>query len=45
MHDFDRIDEPGIVIPADEDGYVLVRRFRAETNQGDVVMVIGQEIE
>jgi predicted deacylase len=44
MHDFDRIDESGMVIPADDDGYVLVRRFRAETRQGDVVMVIGQEV-
>ncbi|HLZ08293.1 MAG TPA: succinylglutamate desuccinylase/aspartoacylase family protein, partial [Chloroflexota bacterium] len=45
LHDFDRIDEPGLMIPADDDGYVLVRRFRAETRQGDVVMVIGQEID
>lgn len=44
LHDFDRFDEPGIDICADQDGYVLVRRFRAETNQGDVVMVIGQEV-
>jgi predicted deacylase len=44
LHDFDRFDEPGTVIRADQDGYVLVRRFRAETRQGDVVMVIGQEI-
>jgi predicted deacylase len=44
LHDFDRIDEPGLVISADDDGYVLVRRFRAETRQGDVVMVIGQEV-
>ena len=45
LHDFDRIDEPGRIIPADHDGYVMVRRFRAVTRQGDVVMVIGQEIE
>jgi len=44
LHDFDRFDEPGVDICADQDGYVLVRRFRAETNQGDVVMVIGQEV-
>lgn len=43
LHDFDRLDEPGITIRADLDGYVLVRRFRAQTEQGDVVMVIGQE--
>jgi predicted deacylase len=45
VHDFERIDEPGIDIRADQDGYVLVRRFRAHTQQGDVVMVIGQEVE
>jgi predicted deacylase len=45
LHDFDRIDEPGLIIPADQDGYVLVRRFRAVTRQGDVVMVIAQERE
>jgi predicted deacylase len=44
LHDFDRVDEPGLVIPADHDGYVMVRRFQAETRQGDVVMVIAQEI-
>jgi predicted deacylase len=43
LHDFERIDEPGVDIRADLDGYVLVRRFRAQTRQGDVVMVIGQE--
>lgn len=43
LHDFDRVDEPGVTIHADHDGYVLVRRFRAVTQQGDVVMVIGQE--
>lgn len=45
LHDFDRFDEPGVEICADLDGYVLVRRFKAETKQGDVVMVIGQEVE
>lgn len=45
LHDFDRFDEPGLEIPADRDGFVLVRRFRAQTEQGDVVMVIGQEID
>lgn len=43
LHDFDRIDEPGVTIVADSDGYVLMRRFRAETEQGDMIMVIGQE--
>lgn len=45
IHDFDRIDEPGVEIRADQDGYVMCRRFRAPTDQGDVVMVIGQEID
>lgn len=44
IHDFDRFDEPGVDILADADGYVLVRRFRAETKQGDVVSVIAQEV-
>jgi predicted deacylase len=44
IHDFERIDEPGTEIRANLDGYVLVRRFRAQTTQGDVVMVIGQEV-
>jgi hypothetical protein len=30
--------------PVDADGYVMVRRFPAKTRQGDVAMVIGQEI-
>ncbi|WP_308639578.1 M14 family metallopeptidase [Paenibacillus silvisoli] len=45
IHDFERFDENGCVIRADKDGYVIMRRFRARTNQGDVVMVIGSEIE
>ena len=43
LHNFDRIDEPGATIYADGDGYVLMRRFRAETEQGDMILVIGQE--
>lgn len=43
LHDFERFAEPGTIIRADGDGYVLVRRFRAQTEQGDVVMVIGRE--
>lgn len=43
IHDFDRVDELGVTIRADRDGYVLVRRFSAPTEQGDVVLVIGQE--
>lgn len=45
IHDFDRWDEPGIDIVADQDGYVLCRKFRAVTEQGDVVMVIAKEID
>lgn len=44
LHDFDRVDEPGVTIRADGDGYVLMRRFRALTEQGDCVMVIGEEL-
>jgi predicted deacylase len=44
IHEFDRIDDPGVTILADQDGYVLCRRFHAPTQQGDVVMVIGQEV-
>ncbi len=45
IHEFDRVDESGVEIRADQDGYVLCRRFHAPTEQGDVVMVIGEEIE
>jgi len=44
IHDFERIDEPAVEIPANLDGYLLVRRFRAHTTQGDVVAVVGQEM-
>lgn len=43
IHDFEHIDSGGVEIPANMDGYLLVRRFRAQTAQGDVVAVIGQE--
>jgi predicted deacylase len=43
LHDFDRWDEPATEIRADKEGYVMVRKFRAATKQGDVVMVIGEE--
>jgi predicted deacylase len=45
IHDFDRIDEEGCEIRADRDGFVIMRRFRARTRQGDVVMVIASEVE
>lgn len=45
VHDFYRWDEPGIDILADQDGYVLCRKFRAKTEQGEVVMVIGREVD
>jgi predicted deacylase len=44
IHDFDRWDEPALEIVADQDGYVLARKFRAVTKQGEVVMVIAQEV-
>ena len=44
IHDFDRWDEPALEIVADLDGYVLARKFRAVTKQGEVVMVIAQEV-
>ncbi len=44
IHDFERIDEPAVEIKANMDGYLLVRRFRAQTSQGNVVAVIGQEV-
>ncbi|CAN5578126.1 N(2)-acetyl-L-2,4-diaminobutanoate deacetylase DoeB [soil metagenome] len=45
IHDFERWDEPGVDIVADGDGYVLCRKFRAETQQGEVVMVIAEEVD
>ncbi len=45
VHDFYRWDEPGVDILADQDGYVLCRKFRAKTEQGEVVMVIGKEVD
>jgi predicted deacylase len=44
IHDFERIDEPGVAIRANMDGYLLVRHFRAQTPQGAVVAVIGKEV-
>jgi predicted deacylase len=44
IHDFERWDEPGVDILADGDGYVMCRKFRAETQQGEVVMVIAEEV-
>jgi predicted deacylase len=44
IHDFERIDEPPIEIRADGDGYVMCRKFRAATEQGEVVMVIAAEV-
>ena len=44
LHDFDRWDEPATEIRADQDGYVMCRKYRAETKQGDVVMVIAKEV-
>jgi predicted deacylase len=44
IHDFERIDEPPMEIRADGDGYVMCRKFRAATDQGEVVMVIAAEV-
>jgi predicted deacylase len=44
IHDFERWDEPAIEIAADQDGYVMCRKFRAATKQGEVIMVIAQEV-
>ena len=45
VHDFERIDEPPVEIRADGDGYVMCRKFRAATDQGEVVMVIAAEVD
>ncbi len=45
IHDFERPDEPPVEIAADGDGYVMCRRFRAATEQGEVVMVIATEVD
>jgi predicted deacylase len=44
IHDFERINEPPTEIRADGDGYVMCRKFRAATEQGEVVMVIAAEV-
>lgn len=45
IHDFERIDEPPVEIVADGDGHVMCRKFRAATEQGEVVMVIAGEVD
>jgi predicted deacylase len=45
IHDFERFDEPAVEILADSDGYVMCRKFRAATEQGEVVMVIAEEVD
>jgi predicted deacylase len=45
IHDFERWDEPPVVICADGDGYVLQRKFRAATEAGEVVMIIAEEVD
>jgi predicted deacylase len=45
IHDFERVDEPPVEIVADSDGYVMCRKFRAATEQGEVVMVIAEEFD
>lgn len=45
IHDFERIGEPPVEIVADGAGYVMCRKFRAATEQGEVVMVIAEEVD
>ncbi len=45
LHDFDRWDEEPVVIRADRDGWVMCRKFRAPTDQGEVIMVIANEVD
>jgi predicted deacylase len=45
IHDFERWDEPPTVVCADGDGYILSRKFRAATEQGEVVMIIAEEVD
>lgn len=45
IHDFERWDEPPTIIRADGDGFVLSRKFRAATEQGEVVMIIAHEVD
>jgi predicted deacylase len=45
IHDFERIDESPVEVRADGDGYVMCRKFRAATEQGEVVMVIAAEVD
>jgi len=44
IHDFERIGEEPVEIVADGNGYVMCRKFRAATEQGEVVMVIAEEV-
>lgn len=44
IHDFEDLTREPCMLRADRDGYVLARHFRAETRQGNVVMVIAEEI-
>jgi predicted deacylase len=45
IHDFDRWDEPPTIVRADGDGFVMSRKFRAATEQGEVVMIIAEEVD
>jgi len=45
IHDFERWDEPPTLVCADGDGFVLSRKFRAATEQGEVVMIIAEEVD
>jgi predicted deacylase len=45
IHDFERWDESPTIVRADGDGWVLNRKFRAATEQGEVVMIIATEVD
>lgn len=45
IQDFDRLDEDGVEATAHNDDFVKNRRFRSNTNQGDIVIGIAAEVE
>lgn len=45
IHNFELLEEQGHTIYANQKGYVIFRRFRAQVTQGDMVMVIADELK
>jgi len=45
LHDFHRIDEAPWPVQAGVDGYVIAQAWRAQVQQGQHILVIGQEIK